>query len=122
MTKIKKIITLVILLMISFVIFNTNNYKSVAETTNVSNKKKIVSVVFDNSGSMIASKEEQRENFALYSLQMLIGLLDKEDTLFINGESIKLIGNKAYYIFEGGNKFSKLFSSSRIWIEVIFIC
>ncbi len=31
--------------------------------------------------------------------------LPEEDTLFINGESIKLIGNKAYYIFEGGNKF-----------------
>lgn len=83
MTKIKKIITLVILLMISFVIFNTNNYKSVAETTNVSNKKKIVSVVFDNSGSMITVPEEQREQYAKYSLQTLIGLLDKEDTLFI---------------------------------------
>ncbi len=78
-TKVKKIVSILFILLLSIIVFNVSNYKSVAETNKVETKSKIVSVVFDNSGSMVG----EREKFARYSLQMLIGLLDKDDVLFV---------------------------------------
>ena len=78
-TRVKKIVSILFILLLSIIVFNVSNYKSVAETNKVENKSKIVSVVFDNSGSMVG----EREKFARYSLQMLIGLLDKDDVLFV---------------------------------------
>lgn len=77
--KIKKIASFLFIVLFSIIVLNTMNYKSTAETNKVETKNKIVSVVFDNSGSMTG----EREKFARYSLQMLIGLLDKDDVLFV---------------------------------------
>ena len=55
-------------------------FPEVKADTQVNYKKKIVSVVFDNSGSML---EGNRPELAKYSLQMLVSMLGKEDELIV---------------------------------------
>jgi hypothetical protein len=52
-----------------------------ARASDVRYTKKVVSVLFDNSGSMTNS--DKRNHYAKYALQMLMSLLGEDDTLII---------------------------------------
>lgn len=58
-----------------------NNSVGGARSSDVRYTKKVVSVLFDNSGSMLDL--DKRNHYAKYALQMLMSLLNEEDTLII---------------------------------------
>lgn len=58
-------------------------FTKVSASNEVNYKKKIVSVVFDNSGSMGMVPSEEREQNARYSLQMLASMLGQDDELIV---------------------------------------
>lgn len=79
----------VLLFMSCFCVFPTAAAQS--DTSDVRFTKKIVSVLFDNSGSM---NNQNRNEYALYALQMLMSLLNSGDSLVItpmnlNGITVK---------------------------------
>ncbi|MBO4252036.1 MAG: hypothetical protein J5911_05200 [Clostridia bacterium] len=57
--------------------------REVDATTDVNYKKKIVSVLFDNSDSMSTPVNDNKTEFAKYSLEMLTTLLSEQDELYI---------------------------------------
>lgn len=57
--------------------------KPVLAQNNVNYKQKIVSVVYDDSGSMANYPSEQRPQLAKYSLQMLASMLSSQDELIV---------------------------------------
>ena len=90
MRIIKKTLILVMTIFAAVTIFLKTDVK--AESLGTENIQKIVSVVYDNSGSMKAGDtptvdptvKKARYRYATYALQMLIGLLNDNDKLIIN--------------------------------------
>lgn len=74
----KRIIYNMLILCIFFVTFFCNP-KMQINAIESDYTKKIISVVYDNSGSM----NNEKDKYARYSLQILIGLLDSDDELII---------------------------------------
>ncbi len=83
--KMKKILIFMSVFWLFICILNMHIPQVKADDTTLIETRKVVSVVFDNSGSMVQNSKGDiyRERNALYSLQVLIGLLNKNDTLFI---------------------------------------
>ena len=73
----KKIYIFLMLCVFAFIAFGVPKMKVKAAETDYT--KKIVSVVYDNSGSMVGDKD----SYATYSLQILMGILGSEDELII---------------------------------------
>ena len=73
----KKIYIFLMLCVFAFITFAIPKMEVKAAKTDYT--KKIVSVVYDNSGSMVGDKD----SYATYSLQILMGILGSEDELII---------------------------------------
>ena len=101
MRVIKKMMIVLITVIISIAL--TIKTKTNAETIGTEYVQKIVSVVYDNSGSMEAGNSEgKRYQFAAYALEMLAGVLNEKDKLVITPM------NNAYKNKPGG---------TYVWVE-----
>ena len=80
MHRFKKFILLIVVFFIVQFFFTTVNAENNVVSGEANYTQKIVSILYDNSGSMDIG---DKTKYALYSLQTLIGLMDEKDELIV---------------------------------------
>lgn len=82
----------------AFSILSNKDNSKVNAASDVNYKKKVVSVLFDNSGSMA---DDNKREMAKYSLQILVNLLDKDDILWICPMNRRTSADDPFELFLG---------------------